>query len=291
VLAAFANGKASALVVDVGASMTSVTPVYEGTVLKKGVKTSPLGGNFVSDQIRLMFSTQTPPVPLVPYYMIASKTQVAAGEPSQAIYKKFEVPPTQSFRLWEEERVLADFKQSVVEVWPGPGALSSVGPQGISNEELAAKGSPGKPFEMPDGWNQVFQVERSKVVEGLFDEKAAYTDADHPLPKPEHTIQAVILSSLNAVDQEIRPHLLNNIIVVGAASHQKGLVKRLDTEIKAMFPGPNVRLNTSSNWAERSFASWIGGSILASLGSFHQLWISRKEYDEHGPNIIEKRAK
>jgi actin-related protein 4 len=139
------------------------------------VKTSPLGGNFITDQIRMMFKTQPSPVPLVPHYMIAAKTAVPAGEPSQATYKQFEIPPTDSFRLWQEERVLTDFKQSVVEVWPGPGKLGGISPQGLSNEELAARGSPGKPFEMPDGWNQVFGVERNKVVEGLFDANAAYT--------------------------------------------------------------------------------------------------------------------
>jgi actin-related protein 4 len=73
------------------------------------------------------------------------------------------------------------------------------------------------------------------------------------------------------VDQEIRPALLNNIVIVGAASQQKGLVKRFDNEIKALFPGPSVRLHTGSTTGERSFAGWIGGSILASLGSFHQV--------------------
>jgi actin-related protein 4 len=73
------------------------------------------------------------------------------------------------------------------------------------------------------------------------------------------------------VDQEIRPALLSNIVIVGAASQQKGLVKRFDNEIKALFPGPNVRLHTGSTTGERSFAGWIGGSILASLGSFHQV--------------------
>jgi len=52
-----------------------------------------------------------------------------------------------------------------------------------------------------------------------------------------------------------------------------------------------VRLAAPSNFTERSFASWVGGSILASLGSFHQLWISKKEYEENGPGIVEKRSK
>ena len=33
---------------------------------------------------------------------------------------------------------------------------------------------------------------------------------------------------------------------------------------------------------EKVNAPWIGGSILASLGSFQQRWCSRQEYDEYG---------
>lgn len=34
----------------------------------------------------------------------------------------------------------------------------------------------------------------------------------------------------------------------------------------------------------------IGGSILSSLGTFQQMWMSRMEYEEHGPNLIHRRA-
>lgn len=97
--------------------------------------------------------------------MVASKTPVEAGAAAQAIYKKFDKEPTASFRRLEEERVLTEFKESVVQVWTG-GKFSGNADEVYSN-------SPGRPFEMPDGWNQVFRAERFKAVEGLFDAKAA----------------------------------------------------------------------------------------------------------------------
>ena len=103
--------------------------------------------------------------------MVSSKAPVDAGAPSQAVLKTFDTPPTASFRQFEEERVLTEFKESVVQIWGGPGRLSS-GPQGNTNEEVV-KSFPGRPFEMPDGWNQVFGAERFKTAEGLFDAKAA----------------------------------------------------------------------------------------------------------------------
>jgi actin-related protein 4 len=218
-----------------------------------------------------MFANQQPTVPLIPHFMVKYKSPVDAGQPSQASYRKFEVPATNSFRRFQEERVLHEFKESVVELWPGPGKLSSGNGQGLSNEDIAAKNSPVRTFEMPDGWNQVFGIERFKVGEGLYDEKAAYTDEENPAPTKDQTIPDLISASLNAVDMEVRPQLLNNILIVGAASFQKSLIRRFDSEIKQMFPGPNVRLSAPSNYYDRSYASWIGGSILASLGSFHQV--------------------
>jgi actin-related protein 4 len=134
---------------------------------------SPLAGRFVSQQIRLLFAKSQPPVPLVPHYLISSKTPVDAGAPANAVYRKFDVPPHESFRQFEEERVLTEFKESVVQIWTGPGRLGG-SLNGLPNEEVA-KSLPGRPFEMPDGWNQVFGPERFTVAEGIFDAKMALT--------------------------------------------------------------------------------------------------------------------
>lgn len=295
VLAAFAAGKASALVVDVGASNVSVTPVHDGIILKRGVQHSHLGGDYISSQIRALFKTNSPhPITINPHYLIASKTPVDAGQPPQATYRTFppDKAPDASYRTLMEERTLSEFKECVVQVWPGPSKLSATGPNGVSNEELA-KSSPGRPFEFPDGYNQVFGVERYRVVESLFDAKAAIPDPDSPFPAPTQaqTIPELVKSALNGVDVDIRPHLLANVVVTGASSLLYGFTDRLNQELMQSFPGPRVRISAAGNTAERKFGSWIGGSILASLGTFHQMWISKKEYDEHGANIVDKRCK
>ncbi|KAI9788556.1 MAG: NuA4 histone acetyltransferase subunit [Peltula sp. TS41687] len=289
VLSAFAGGKASALVIDVGASNLSVTPVHDGLILRKGIMRSNLAGDFVSQQVRLLLSTSQPPVPLTAHYLVASKTPVDAGVPANATYRKFAFEPHESFRRLQEERVITEFKESVVQIWGGPGRLSG-GQPGTTNEELV-RGLPGRPFEMPDGWNQVFGAERFRIAEGIFDAKMALTSSEHPAPSPDQTLPALIQASLNAVDVDIRPHLLGNVIVTGGSSLLYGFTDRLNTELIQMYPGPRLRLSAPGNSVERKFASWIGGSILGSLGTFHQMWISRKEYEEHGAGIVEKRCK
>jgi hypothetical protein len=47
------------------------------------------------------------------------------------------------------------------------------------------------------------------------------------------------------------------------------LTTRRSTQVKIHAPG---------NPIERRYGGWLGGSILASLGTFHQLWISKEEW-------------
>jgi actin-related protein 4 len=303
VMAAFASGKATALIVDIGASNTSVTPVHDGIILKKSVQRSNLAGNFVSSQIRNMLASNQPEaITITPHYLIKSKTAVDAGQPANAILRDFPTgfkPPQPSFRRYQEERTLLEFKELVVQVWPGPTPfLSST--NGITQEEIA-RGYPGKTFEFPDGYNQLFTSDRYKVAESLFDHRAYIPQPTTPLqypdetftspPTQEQTLTAMIRASLSHIDVDIRPLMLANVVVTGGSSLIPGLTERLNNELQRMFPSTRVRLQAAGNMAERKFGSWIGGSIMASLGTFHQMWISRKEFEEHGSGIVEKRCK
>jgi len=129
---------------------------------------SVLGGNWVSDQLRLLFSQSTPPIPLTPHYTVLSKSPVEAGAAAQATYRSFATPPHASFRRLQEERVLTEFKESCVQIWnPATAGGASL----MTNPEVA-RSLPGRGFEMPDGWNNVFGIDRFRAAEGLFDEKA-----------------------------------------------------------------------------------------------------------------------
>lgn len=203
--------------------------------------------------------------------MVRSKQPVDAGQPANAVYTQFETPPTDSFRRSEEERVFTSFKESMVQVWQGPGRLDTADQMGNHVNVEAAKSLPPRPFEMPDGWNQVFGIERFRVVEGLFDAKAALTDSESPAPDVKATLTAMIKASIDAVDVEIRPTLLGNIVLTGGGSLVEKLGERLHAEISALYPNPRVRVHASNIITDRKYGAWVGGSILASLGTFHQV--------------------
>ena len=81
-------------------------------------------------------------------------------------------------------------------------------------------------------------------------------------------------------------------MVTGGGSLTTGIVERINAEVQMHIGGRNKLIlpATHSMMNERRFSSWIGGSILASLGSFHHMWISKEEWDQCGTAIFEKKC-
>lgn len=93
------------------------------------------------------------------------------------------------------------------------------------------------------------------------------------LPK---TIPALITESLRACDPELRQVLVGNVVLTGGGSLFAGFGDRLSSELARSFP--HVKIHSPGNPVERRYGGWLGGSVLASLGTFHQLWISKEEW-------------
>lgn len=67
-----------------------------------------------------------------------------------------------------------------------------------------------------------------------------------------------------------------------------GFADRLELELRALVPRP-IRVKILAP-PERKFLSWIGGSILGSLSTFQQQWITQEMYQEVGPGIVHRRC-
>ena len=93
VVAAFANNKSSCLVVDMGASHTTVTPVVDGHILKKAQVKSNIGGNFLSDQA-FQYLNQELDRTILPRYMVQSRSCVDADLPPNFVRRDVIVDAT-----------------------------------------------------------------------------------------------------------------------------------------------------------------------------------------------------
>ena len=77
-------------------------------------------------------------------------------------------------------------------------------------------------------------------------------------------------------NEDIRKDMYSNILLSGSSTMFPGLAERLQKEIAAMAP-PNMTVKVIAP-PEHKYSAWIGGSILASMSTFQQMWISKQEY-------------
>ena len=74
----------------------------------------------------------------------------------------------------------------------------------------------------------------------------------------------------------------SNMVLSGGNTLFPSFAERLKNEMTTLVPS-NVTVNVIAP-PYRKYLAWIGGSILASLSGFR--WISKQQYDEHGPYIL-----
>ena len=139
-----------------------------------------------------------------------------------------------------------------------------------------------KTYELPDGRVITVGSERFRCPEAIFQPTL--------IGKELHGIHEALFATILKCDVDIRKDLYANIVLSGGTTMFPGIAERLAKEVMALAPAairPKVRVIAPP---ERMYAVWVGGSILASLDSFEEMWISKAEYDEAGPSIVHRKC-
>jgi len=137
-----------------------------------------------------------------------------------------------------------------------------------------------KNYELPDG--QVITVgnERFRCPEVLFKPNLIGRENDG--------VHKTTYDSIMRCDIDIRKDLYGNIVLSGGTTMFEGIAERMEKEVVALAP-PTQKVKIVAP-PERKYSVWIGGSILSSLSTFQQMWISKQEYDESGPGIVHRKC-
>ncbi|CAF0996970.1 unnamed protein product [Brachionus calyciflorus] len=137
-----------------------------------------------------------------------------------------------------------------------------------------------KSYELPDGQIVTIGNERFRCPEALF--QPSYLGLE------VSGIHETTFNSIMKSDIDIRKDFYCNIVLSGGNTMYRDIGDRLQNEITKLAPSAmKVRVISAP---ERRSSVWIGGSILASLGIFKLMWISREEYDESGPSIVHRKC-
>ncbi|KAF4703308.1 Actin, aortic smooth muscle [Perkinsus olseni] len=137
-----------------------------------------------------------------------------------------------------------------------------------------------KTYELPDGNIITLGNERFRCPEVLFQPDL--------MGKEACGIHETLFNSIMKCDLDIRKDLYANVVLSGGTTMFSGIRERMGKELTALAPS-TMKIKVVAP-PERKYSVWIGGSTLASLSTFQQMWITKEEYDEVGPTIVHRKC-
>ena len=135
-------------------------------------------------------------------------------------------------------------------------------------------------YELPDGTLVDCNKVAQSVPELLFSGKT----------KSIGSMVHEVIEKQRSSDETLAQSLLGNVVVCGGTTAMSGFSERVQNDLSQLYHGSVVKCHSGQSGFDKRHSAWIGGSIVASLGAFSNLWITKREYEENGIGIVGKKC-
>ncbi|XP_067872561.1 uncharacterized protein [Heterodontus francisci] len=131
-------------------------------------------------------------------------------------------------------------------------------------------------YELPDGQNMIITNQKFSCPEVIF--------KPFLLGKDIQNLPALAHSVIERCSEETRNDMYANIVLAGGNSMFRNMEERFQQEMTSLSkPGTKVKVFAPPN---RNYLSWKGAAILSSLSNFHQMCVSRQDFEEFGATVL-----
>ena len=252
VLGAYGNGRVTGLVLDSGVDKTDAVPVYEGYSIPHAALRLDLGGNHLTDYLDKMLRERG--------FSLAKETVTEIKEKLCYVDVNYQCDD------WRE----------------------------LNNDMEDATTCPStsreKSFELPDGKIIRIEDEIFMCSEALFTHSLIGLDS---VGIHEIVFDAMWKAKHRDYDSErVLMDFYRNIVLSGGSSSFAGLPEKIkrkqpyDKRIVRNLGEYPVKVVKSYPDMDKKNSTWVGGSILASLSTAEQMWISKNEFRESGSSFV-----
>ncbi|XP_058391293.1 actin-related protein T1 [Diceros bicornis minor] len=101
-------------------------------------------------------------------------------------------------------------------------------------------------------------------------------------------LSKMVSISIMKCDIDIQKNLFAEIVLSGGTTLFPGLEERLMKELEQLASrGTPIKITASP---DRCFSAWIGASIVTSLSSFKQMWITSADFMEFGTYVVQRKC-
>eukprot|EP00177_Eucheuma_denticulatum_P004740 GFKZ01008615.1.p1 GENE.GFKZ01008615.1~~GFKZ01008615.1.p1 ORF type:complete len:412 (-),score=61.44 GFKZ01008615.1:1305-2540(-) len=303
VLSAYANGRSTGIVLDVGHSGTSAVPVEDGTIVKGKFIRTAIGGRSVSE--RLMKELEKKEVKLRPLWSYKRSITGSDGIDEDNMVRKSKVeelsfPSTRpSFENFAKLCILEQVKAGLCVVHENP------------TVQLDSLPMVSRSYELPDGNTLEMGKERFAIAEStvfgtlphistestsekrvsLVNQYISGVRENGPgadQPQASVGLHGLVVDAIRLCDTAIHRDMYAGVCLTGGTSEMKGLFERLSYGLLETYH--KVRVLAATGNLERKYCAWTGGSILATFAEFQKMWFSKSEYEENGSSFVHRKC-